>query len=221
MNNMNCAYHEDRESLRQCAECSKPLCEDCIHADYSAYCWSCGYEHEQKLIEEEKSLVYPAFLEHKVIYYVLHKAFSAVGASILGAFAFSILLSVLSGFEAMFMVMVLYIGLFVLLITSTYGILCSLLIDIIAHYVRFARNRIVLGVLYLIGGLSFPYLTDMYKDSELSFYLVLCGGTALLFFLLQTVRLDKRLVIGVGMLSLIVMIIVCSSCFNFIKELWH
>lgn len=128
---MDCAYHEGRAAIKECIACSKPLCEGCHHSDYPAYCWSCGYEHEQRQMEEEKGVAFPAFLEHKIVFYVLHKAFSAVGASFIAAFTTSIIMSMLAGAQAM--VLVFYIGLFMLIITSVYGVLCSIVIDIIAR----------------------------------------------------------------------------------------
>lgn len=207
MNNMSCAYHEDRESVKECEACGKPLCDDCIHADYSSHCWSCGYEHEQRLLEEEKNLVFPAFLEHKVVYYVLLKSFSAAGASIICALACSILLSMLAGPGAF--VYGFYIAFGTLLITPTYGVACSLLIDLIARYISFARKTWVQSILYLAGGLLFPILAE--GSSREGILFLVSGGTALIYFGLQTARLDKRIVISVGLLSLLLLLpIVCT-----------
>lgn len=217
---MNCAYHEDREVSKECSVCSKPLCEVCHHSDYPEHCWSCGYEHEQRLFEEAKGFRYPPslerILEHKVVYYVLYKAFSAVGASVICAFAFSLLLSMLVGPGAI--VMLFYVGVGLLVISSTYGVFCSLLIDIIAYYLRFARKRMVQGALYLLGGLLFPFVTESYGDSDSFFIMILCAATSLLFFFLQTARLNKQLVIIVGMLSMIIAVFVCTRYFDFWLE---
>ncbi|QKS45026.1 hypothetical protein HUB94_11835 [Paenibacillus cellulosilyticus] len=201
--------------MKQCTECSKSLCEDCSHADYPAYCWSCGYEHEQKQIEDEKSFEFPAFLEHKVVYYVLRKAFSAAGASLICTLACSLVLSMLAGAGAFLYGS--YIGIAILLITSTYGVACSVLVDLIAQYASFAQKRGAQGILYALGGLLFPYLTDTYRDSELFIYWIVGGGTALIYFLLETARLDKRLVISVGMLSLFLLVPVIGKYFDIVK----
>ncbi|MBD3922175.1 hypothetical protein H8B09_25695 [Paenibacillus sp. PR3] len=207
MDNRNCAYHENRGSVKECGACGKPLCEDCIHADYAAYCWSCGYEHEQKMVEEEKNFVIPAFLEHKVVYYVLHKALAAAGAAVLCALACSLLLSMLAGPGAF--VYGFYIAFGTLLVTPTYGVACSLVIDLAAIYISFARNKWVQGILYLAGGLLFPILTEGQSTEGILF--LVSGVTALIYFGLQTASLDKRIVIIVGMLSLLLLLpIVCT-----------
>ncbi|GMK41312.1 hypothetical protein PCCS19_43680 [Paenibacillus sp. CCS19] len=114
--------------------------------------------------------------------------------------------------------MVMYISLFMLVITSTYGVICSMLIDTIAHFSRFMRKRSIQGGFYLAGGLLFPYLSEMSNDSELFMYLLLSAGAALLFFFLQTIRLDKRLVISVGILSLFVIVLVNCNFLFLIKD---
>jgi hypothetical protein len=212
---MSCVYHDDRESVKACEACGKPVCEDCIHADYAAYCWSCGYEHEQKLLEEEKSFVIPAFLEHKVVYYVLHKAFSATGASVISTLACSLLLSMLVGAGAF--VYGFYIAFGTLLITPAYGVACSLLIDLAAYYISFARKKWVQGTLYLMCGLLFPILAQGSNTEGILF--LVSGGTALTYFGLQIAPLDKRIVISLGMLSLLLLLPLVCTNLDFYDEL--
>lgn len=59
---------------------NKSLCQDCIHSEYPEYCWSCGLDYDNSLVEKVNSFEIPRFFQGDAIQYLLVKLAAAGGA---------------------------------------------------------------------------------------------------------------------------------------------
>ncbi|WP_239616808.1 hypothetical protein [Cohnella mopanensis] len=203
---MNCYYHETIEATKPCIQCKKALCNECFHSEYPEYCWSCGLDHDNRLGNAELDFQIPKWLENTIVFYILHKLFSALGS----CFIFSIIMCVIFGFFR-FDAILLFVGLLTSSIVYTYGIITSLLIDFAARYMKTMRVWYFNGGLYLLFGLLFPFIEKLnivmplHVGIDKPVSAVLGGFVALLFFMLQTIKMNKKLIILGGLVSFLLL----------------
>jgi hypothetical protein len=152
---MYCHYHESSEAVKSCARCSKQLCGECYHTEFPDYCWSCGLDHSNALVEREKEFQVPAQLTSTKGVYIVRKLASAGGTY----FAIALIPAGLFAFwsvEAAFWVAVIA-GAAASSVTYTYGIAYSMLVDWIMKVIRMNQWYLEL-ILYAVGGAIYSIL---------------------------------------------------------------
>lgn len=155
---MPCHYHEADEAVRACAGCGKQLCEQCFNADYPEYCWSCGLEHSNDIVERDKAIRRPAWLSGPTGTYVIAKLAAAGGTYI----AVSLIIAVIFG--ALDLDVLIVAGVLAAFFSTgviyAYGIAYSMLVDGMMR-ISGLKPGILEAVLYLVGGMIFPLLIEM------------------------------------------------------------
>ncbi|MBO9596522.1 MAG: hypothetical protein J7559_01685 [Cohnella sp.] len=180
----HCHYHEASEAVRACERCGKQLCEQCFHADYPDYCWSCGLAYSNDLVEREQAFHVPPVLRGTVVRYVAMKL-AAVGATYMSLALFFGLFGLIGGLRGALYVFAVT-ALISMNVLYTYGIAYSLLAD---GFLKLAKkDNVYLGAIaYGIGGVLFPYVWSWGESSAPpSFYVigVLCS---LVFYGMQRI----------------------------------
>ena len=153
-----CHYHEASEASQACARCGKLLCEQCLHTDYPEYCWSCGLDHSNELVEREQALRRPEGLSGPTGTFIIAKLAAAGGTYVALSVAIGVILGVMDS-QALLLatIMAAYFSAGVI---YTYGIVYSLLVDVMTKFIRL-KLAIVEAMLYFIGGLIFPQMIQM------------------------------------------------------------
>jgi len=74
-----CYYHHTERSIKECTYCNKPICEQCFHQEFTAYCWSCGLDFDNgNLIKKRKNFHLP-----KQLGFIKSKSFILSGIAFL------------------------------------------------------------------------------------------------------------------------------------------
>ncbi len=149
---MQCHYHEESEAARSCSRCAKPLCAACVHSEHSDYCWSCGLTYENELEERKKAFKVPAWAMSGGGAYVFRKL-AAAGATYVAIGSIFALLFAAASLEAASWAGLIAGGI-ASMVTYTYGIGYSALVDGIAKAARLGRWP-VRPVLYAVGGVIY------------------------------------------------------------------
>jgi hypothetical protein len=197
---MSCTYHDNVDAIRCCVRCNKAICNECTHSIFIEYCWSCGLDYDNELEEAGKSFKFPKIFENRIIFYILHKLFSAFGACLI----FTLLLSILSsafGFNELITPAV-YIWLITAAIVFTYGIIVSMAIDFLLRIFEWLRKWYITLGLYLLCGYTLPFIVDLSVGNN-QFISVFGGIVSSIFFGLQKIIISRNLIISIGLFSLI------------------
>jgi hypothetical protein len=212
---MNCYFHDSKTYIKTCINCKKNICEDCYHTDHSDYCWSCGLDYDNSLIENVKSFELPRILQCNIAQYILLKLAAAGGTwivlTILGCFIFGLL-----GADEITPI-ALYFSIFTISITYTYGITCAIIIDLFNRFIR-KTSRVITALIFLFFGIIFPwlmYLIDHYSNILNHPFNMLFGGiAAFLFFSIQQFIKRKEFIFILATLSSIIPLIYLTLMIN-------
>lgn len=204
---MNCFFHETQPSVRTCARCEKPLCGECYHTTYPEYCWTCGLDYDNSLEKREQEMALPPWLQSVPAQYVLGKLAAAGGAwfgvTLVGSFVLGFMGAPIGETAVLF-------AIFAIWIVYTYGMACSVLIDLFHRYVL-KITSVGQAVVYTVLGAAFPWWVNLISDGSGPFHHpinMLTGAVAaLLFWGIERLR-EKPLMIGLAIMGTIIPIIV-------------
>lgn len=180
----HCHYHEANEAVKACAGCGKQLCVSCLHTDYPDYCWSCGLEHSNDLVEREQAFQVPSVLRGTLARYVVMKL-AAAGAAYMSLALFFGLLGFLGGLRGAMYVFAMT-AMISMNVLYTYGIAYSLLADWVLKLAKM-DNVYVGAMVYGIGGVLFPYVWAMGESSAPPFFFVIGVLCSLVFYGMQRI----------------------------------
>jgi len=178
--------------------------------EYLEYCWSCGLDYNNSLFSTQ-GFQLPALFENRIVLYLLRKLFSALGACIIFTFLMGI------GFETLVgsgVYVAMWVGIITSTVVYTYGIICSILIDLASRFIRILQKWYSVGIIYLILGLIYPFIFDLSNGFNKPINMIFGIIVSLIFWGLQNEKVKKEMVIIIGLISLVPFGIVTVSIIN-------